>query len=71
MRQKMGPLHWVGFVVILIWCLLPVAWMFVSVIFFNTLRNVRVMVGLAISPKKKKKGDKSDKAAKELPAETK
>jgi multiple sugar transport system permease protein len=26
MRQKMGPLHWVGFVVILIWCLLPVAW---------------------------------------------
>jgi multiple sugar transport system permease protein len=26
MRQKMGPLHWVGFVVILVWCLLPVAW---------------------------------------------
>jgi multiple sugar transport system permease protein len=26
MRQKMGPLHWAGFVVILIWCLLPVAW---------------------------------------------
>jgi multiple sugar transport system permease protein len=26
MRQKMGPLHWLGFVVILIWCLLPVAW---------------------------------------------
>jgi len=26
MRQKMGPLHWIGFIVILIWCLLPVAW---------------------------------------------
>jgi multiple sugar transport system permease protein len=26
MRQKMGPLHWVGFVVILVWCLLPVVW---------------------------------------------
>jgi multiple sugar transport system permease protein len=22
----MGPLHWIGFIVILIWCLLPVAW---------------------------------------------
>jgi len=26
MRQKMGPAHWAGFVLILIWCLLPVAW---------------------------------------------
>ena len=26
MRQKMGPLHWIGFVAILVWCLLPVAW---------------------------------------------
>jgi multiple sugar transport system permease protein len=26
MRGKMGPLHWVGFVAIMIWCLLPVAW---------------------------------------------
>lgn len=26
MRQRMGPGHWLGFVVILIWCLLPVAW---------------------------------------------
>jgi multiple sugar transport system permease protein len=26
MRQKMGPAHWIGFVAILIWCLLPVAW---------------------------------------------
>jgi multiple sugar transport system permease protein len=26
MRQKMGPLHWIGFVLILVWCLLPVAW---------------------------------------------
>jgi multiple sugar transport system permease protein len=26
MRGKMGPLHWVGFVLIMIWCLLPVAW---------------------------------------------
>ena len=26
MRQKMGPLHWFGFVAILVWCLLPVAW---------------------------------------------
>ena len=26
MRQKMGPLHWLGFIVILVWCLLPVAW---------------------------------------------
>ena len=26
MRGKMGPAHWVGFALILIWCLLPVAW---------------------------------------------
>jgi multiple sugar transport system permease protein len=26
MRGKMGPLHWIGFVGIMIWCLLPVAW---------------------------------------------
>ena len=26
MRQRMGPAHWLGFVVILVWCLLPVAW---------------------------------------------
>ena len=26
MRQKMGPLHWIGFIAILVWCLLPVAW---------------------------------------------
>ena len=26
MRGKIGPLHWVGFVLIMIWCLLPVAW---------------------------------------------
>src|SRR5215471_16614884 len=26
MRQKMGPLHWIGFVLILVWCLLPIAW---------------------------------------------
>jgi multiple sugar transport system permease protein len=26
MRSKMGPGHWIGFVVILVWCLLPVAW---------------------------------------------
>jgi multiple sugar transport system permease protein len=26
MRSKMGVGHWVGFVLILIWCLLPVAW---------------------------------------------
>jgi multiple sugar transport system permease protein len=26
MRQRMGVLHWIGFIVILIWCLLPVAW---------------------------------------------
>jgi multiple sugar transport system permease protein len=26
MRSKMGVGHWVGFVLILVWCLLPVAW---------------------------------------------
>jgi multiple sugar transport system permease protein len=26
MRQKMGPGHWFGFLVILVWCLLPVVW---------------------------------------------
>jgi multiple sugar transport system permease protein len=26
MRQRMSALHWVGFAVILVWCLLPVAW---------------------------------------------
>ncbi len=26
MRQKMGPAQWIGFVLILIWCLLPVVW---------------------------------------------
>jgi len=26
MRQRMGPGHWIGFVVILVWCLLPVVW---------------------------------------------
>jgi multiple sugar transport system permease protein len=26
MKQRMGPGHWVGFVIILIWCLLPVVW---------------------------------------------
>jgi multiple sugar transport system permease protein len=26
MKQRMGPAHWVGFVVILVWCLLPVVW---------------------------------------------
>jgi multiple sugar transport system permease protein len=26
MRQKMGPGHWLGFLVILVWCLLPVVW---------------------------------------------
>ena len=26
MRQRMGPGHWLGFVVILVWCLLPVVW---------------------------------------------
>jgi multiple sugar transport system permease protein len=26
MRGKMGPGHWIGFVMIMIWCLLPVAW---------------------------------------------
>jgi multiple sugar transport system permease protein len=26
MRKKMGPAHWIGFVLILVWCLLPVAW---------------------------------------------
>ena len=26
MRQRMGVGHWIGFAVILIWCLLPVAW---------------------------------------------
>lgn len=26
MRQKMGPAHWIGFLLILIWCLLPVVW---------------------------------------------
>jgi multiple sugar transport system permease protein len=26
MRQKMGVAHWIGFVVILVWCLLPVVW---------------------------------------------
>ena len=26
MLQKMGPLRWIGFVAILFWCLLPVAW---------------------------------------------
>ena len=26
MRQKPGVLHWVGFALILLWCLLPVAW---------------------------------------------
>ncbi|MEP6666933.1 MAG: carbohydrate ABC transporter permease [Nocardioidaceae bacterium] len=28
MRSKMGVGHWVGFVIIMIWCLLPVAWIF-------------------------------------------
>jgi multiple sugar transport system permease protein len=28
MQQKMGVLHWVGFAAILVWCLLPVAWIF-------------------------------------------
>ena len=35
MRQKMGPLHWIGFIVILIWCLLPVAWI-ISLSFKST-----------------------------------
>jgi multiple sugar transport system permease protein len=26
MKQRMGPGHWLGFVVILVWCLLPVVW---------------------------------------------
>jgi multiple sugar transport system permease protein len=26
MRQRMGPGHWFGFVLILVWCLLPVVW---------------------------------------------
>jgi len=26
MKQRMGPGHWVGFLVILVWCLLPVVW---------------------------------------------
>lgn len=26
MKPRMGPAHWVGFVVILVWCLLPVVW---------------------------------------------
>jgi multiple sugar transport system permease protein len=26
MRQRMGPGHWLGFVIILVWCLLPVVW---------------------------------------------
>jgi multiple sugar transport system permease protein len=26
MRQRMGPGHWLGFALILIWCLLPVVW---------------------------------------------
>jgi multiple sugar transport system permease protein len=26
MKQRMGPAHWVGFVIILVWCLLPVVW---------------------------------------------
>ncbi|MGH3500024.1 MAG: carbohydrate ABC transporter permease [Nocardioidaceae bacterium] len=26
MKQRMGVQHWVGFVLILIWCLLPIAW---------------------------------------------
>lgn len=28
MRQRMGVGHWTGFVLILIWCLLPVVWIF-------------------------------------------
>jgi len=26
MKQRMGPGHWLGFVIILVWCLLPVVW---------------------------------------------
>jgi len=26
MKQRMSPAHWAGFVVILVWCLLPVVW---------------------------------------------
>ncbi len=26
MRGKMGPSHWIGLVVIMVWCLLPIAW---------------------------------------------
>ncbi|MGH3472687.1 MAG: carbohydrate ABC transporter permease, partial [Nocardioidaceae bacterium] len=26
MKPKMGVAHWIGFVLILIWCLLPIAW---------------------------------------------
>jgi multiple sugar transport system permease protein len=26
MRQRMGVAHWIGFALILVWCLLPVAW---------------------------------------------
>jgi multiple sugar transport system permease protein len=26
MKQRMGPGHWIGFMIILIWCLLPVVW---------------------------------------------
>jgi len=28
MQQKTGVLHWIGFAAILVWCLLPVAWIF-------------------------------------------